>query len=261
MDTESDSEGAPSKEEESHPLGSRAPLMSEVFEASESSGARTISTYSSASLDSTAPLSPDHPLTHATALSDLAFRKRYRSSYETSSPSLTLLVRKSYRGTSEHILDTDSEGDELGDEDTEEDESLDANDKRERSNDEGYGLGDEDHGLDDKGRDLEGEELSLKEDEEDLPEGHQQTVLIVDAIAIKPLGLGYEVLRRHEIAVGEDQVPSTFEVGQSSRFMPKQQGAKRVSAFRQPTLITWVDSKDGRVYTDIPAYVPLVAPV
>ncbi|GJU35896.1 hypothetical protein Tco_1184250 [Tanacetum coccineum] len=42
--------------------------------------------------------------------------------------------------------------------------------------------------------------------------------------------------------------------------MPKQQGAERVSAFRQPTLTTWVDLEDDRVYTDIPSYPP-VAPV
>ncbi|GJY28452.1 hypothetical protein Tco_0404219 [Tanacetum coccineum] len=49
--------------------------------------------------------------------------------------------------------------------------------------------------------------------------------------------------------------------GQSSRSVLEQEGAKRVSAFRQPTLVTWVDPEDGRVYTDIPTYVPLVAPV
>ncbi|GKG57516.1 hypothetical protein Tco_0587114, partial [Tanacetum coccineum] len=47
-------------------------------------------------------------------------------------------------------------------------------------------------------------------------------------------GLGYGALRRRELAVREDQVPSTFEIGQSSRSMPEQQGAKRVSASRQP---------------------------
>nr|GFD21384.1 hypothetical protein [Tanacetum cinerariifolium] len=57
------------------------------------------------------------------ALSDSAFRKRYRSSYETpsSSSSLTLPVRKRYRGTSELILDIDSDWDELGNDDTKED--------------------------------------------------------------------------------------------------------------------------------------------
>ncbi|GKA00168.1 hypothetical protein Tco_0672718, partial [Tanacetum coccineum] len=68
-------------------------------------------------------------------------------------------------------------------------------------------------------------------------------------------------LRHRELAVGEDQVPSTFEVGQSSMFVLERQGAERVSAFRQPTLDTWVNPEDGRVYIDIPAYVPLAAPV
>nr|GEZ52593.1 hypothetical protein [Tanacetum cinerariifolium] len=89
---------------------------------------------------------------------------------------------------------------------TEEDESSDANDKKERSDDEGNGLGNEDHGLDDESQGLEDEGLSLEEDE--------------------------AALRRHELAMGEDQVPSTFEVGQSSR-----------------------------IYIDILAYVPLAVPV
>ncbi|GKG56513.1 hypothetical protein Tco_0579837, partial [Tanacetum coccineum] len=87
------------------------------------------------------------------------------SSYETPSPSpsLTLPVRKRYRGTSELILDTNSRGDELGDEDTKEDEdneSSDANDERERSEDEGPGL--------------EGRE------EKAVPEGQQQAVPAMD---------------------------------------------------------------------------------
>ncbi|GKB99885.1 hypothetical protein Tco_0986022 [Tanacetum coccineum] len=137
----------------------------EESEESDTSGVRSMSS------DSTVPLSPDYPLTYtsptptpiqasfhrrtarmtvralpamspshlarvtkAMALLDSAFRKRYRSSYETpsSSSSPALPVRKRYRGTSELILDTDSEGDELGDEDIREDESLDADEERER---------------------------------------------------------------------------------------------------------------------------------
>ncbi|GKD40978.1 hypothetical protein Tco_1261185, partial [Tanacetum coccineum] len=158
--TESDPEKAPSEAEELLPLGSRVPLMSKGFEASKPSSTRTVSSYSLVSSHSTTPLSPDHPLTHvsptptptrvsfhhrtahmavhtqptlspgmlariaeAAALSLSSFHKRYRSYYKTPSPSsyLTLLVRKRYRGTSELILDTNSEGDELGKEDTEED--------------------------------------------------------------------------------------------------------------------------------------------
>ncbi|GKD43238.1 hypothetical protein Tco_1267883 [Tanacetum coccineum] len=228
-------------------MGSKVSLTDEEFEASEPSDTRTTSSYSSASSDSTTPLSPDHPLTQtiptqasfhhrtisiivraqptmspgysarvaeAMTLSNLAFRKRYRSFYETPSPSpsLNLSVQKRYIGISKLILDTDSEGDELGDEDTEEDredESSYTDDERERSEDEGPGL---------KGR-----------EEEAVPE-----------------------------AVREDQVPNTFEVGQISRSMPEQQGAERISAFRHPT---WVDPTDGTVYTDIPVYVPPVAPI
>ncbi|GKF02128.1 hypothetical protein Tco_0029051, partial [Tanacetum coccineum] len=36
---------------------------------------------------------------------------------------------------------------------------------------------------------------------------------------------------------------------------------ERVSALRQPTLTTWIDSEDGRAYIDIPAYPPPAPPV
>ncbi|GJU41138.1 hypothetical protein Tco_1194095, partial [Tanacetum coccineum] len=271
--------------EESQPLGSRVPFTDEEFEASEASGGRTDSSHSSASSDTTTPLSPDHPHTlvsptpthtrasfyhritrvtvrvqpamspglsarvpHAMALSYSAFRKRYRSSYETPSPSpsSTLPIRKRYRGTSELILDTVSERNELGDEDTHED--------GEDENDEGHRLDDVDHGLEDEG-------LGLEEDDEEVPKGQHQAISAANTVVGEPLGLSYEALRCHELAVGEDQAPSTFEVGQSFRSVPEQQGAERVFAVRQPTLDTWVDPEDDMVYTNIPAYVPLAAPV
>ncbi|GJW73468.1 hypothetical protein Tco_0132838, partial [Tanacetum coccineum] len=86
----------------------------------------------------------------------------------------------------------------------------------------------------------EDEGLGLEE-EEAVPEGQQQAVPVVKTAASEPLGLGYEALRLLELAVGEDQVPSTYEVVQSSRSMPEQQ-------------------EDDRVYTNIPIYPP-VAPV
>nr|GEW51857.1 hypothetical protein [Tanacetum cinerariifolium] len=58
-------EKAPSEAEELQSLGSRVPLMGEEFKASEPLGTRTISSHSSTSSSFTAPLSPDHPLTHA----------------------------------------------------------------------------------------------------------------------------------------------------------------------------------------------------
>ncbi|GJY25431.1 hypothetical protein Tco_0400157 [Tanacetum coccineum] len=273
-DTESDPEEAPSETEELQSLGSRVPLMGEEFEAVEPSGTRTDSSHLSTLLDSTIPFSPDHSLTHvsptptptrvsfpyrtarmvvrtqqnlspgmsariaeAVALSLSSFRKRYRSSYDTSSPSssLTLPVQKRYRGTSELILDTDSErdgedtkGDEEDTERDEEDESLDADEKRLRLDDEGHGLDDEDHSLG-------GEGLGLKEEEEEevVPDGQQQAVPIIETTVSEPLGLRYGALRRRELAVEDDQ----------------------------PTLVTWLDSEDDRVYANILAYAPPVAPV
>ncbi|GKC60382.1 hypothetical protein Tco_1087980, partial [Tanacetum coccineum] len=111
------------------------------------------------------------------------------------------------RGTSELLLDTDSEGDILGEEDTNEgreDEILDADDEREGLDDERRGLGDEDLGL-------EGERLGFERSEEEAvlegQNGQQSWVL------------------------------STFEVGQSSRSVLELQGAERVYVLRQPTLV------------------------
>ncbi|GKG57708.1 hypothetical protein Tco_0587306, partial [Tanacetum coccineum] len=77
-------------------------------------------------------LSLSASIVEVAAMSDSALRKRFRSPYD-SSPSPTLPVWKRYKGTSELILDTDSDEDELGDEDTNEgegDESLDTDDMR-----------------------------------------------------------------------------------------------------------------------------------
>ncbi|GJZ23385.1 hypothetical protein Tco_0560844 [Tanacetum coccineum] len=195
-------------------------------------------------------------IAEATALSPSSFRKRYRSSYETSSSSLTLLIWKRYRGTSELILDIYSEGDELGEEDNEEDESSDADDEREGQDlddegqdledegqdldDEGQDLDDEGQGLNDGGQGLEDEGPGMKEEEEAAP----------------------EVSSRHRALESIEEIaPSTYKVGQSSRSVPEQEGVKRISAFRQPTLITWVYLEDDRVYTDIPAYAPPTTPI
>nr|GEZ09516.1 hypothetical protein [Tanacetum cinerariifolium] len=128
-------------------------------EESEGSGTSDVR---STSLDSTAPLSPDHPFSHTTpvlvlilhmtarmavrvspvmshglsagmaevaAMSDSTFCKRFRYSYN-SSPSPTLPVRKRYRGTSKLVLGTDSEEDEEVEESSDSDnESEDVEDK------------------------------------------------------------------------------------------------------------------------------------
>ncbi|GJU78223.1 hypothetical protein Tco_1275293 [Tanacetum coccineum] len=313
---ETDTECEPSEDpidtetpESPHAVASPTPLPDSTSPAchtkesedSDTSGARSTSS------DSTAPLSPDHPLTrtsptptptHASfhcrtarmtvhaqpvmspshsarvavvmALSDSALRKRYRSSYETSSSSLSsaIPVWKRYRGTSELILDTDSEEDEIGEEDTDEDEGHGLDDEGHGLDDEGHGLDDEGHklddeghGLDDEGCSVESDGLSLEgEEEEAVPEGQQRAVLVAGATASAPLGLGYEALRRQELAVEDDQVYSTFEIGQGSRSVPEPERPERVSALRQPTLTTWIDPEDGIAYIDIPAYPPPAPP-
>ncbi|GKF03382.1 hypothetical protein Tco_0030305, partial [Tanacetum coccineum] len=116
----------------------------------------------------------------AASMSDVAFHKRFRSSYESSlSPSPTLLVRKRYRGTFELILGTNSEGDELGDEEVSldsdsrsedaEDEGLAAGDENPSLDDEGYGLDDESRGID-EGHSVERDGLGLEEEDEAIPE-------------------------------------------------------------------------------------------
>nr|GEV49292.1 retrovirus-related Pol polyprotein from transposon TNT 1-94 [Tanacetum cinerariifolium] len=85
---------------------------------------------------------------------DLKETERYRSYYETPSPSSspTLPVRKSYQGTSKLVADT-------------EDDSSDLNTKIEGSEDEGPSLEDEGHGSEDKG-------LSSEDDEEEEAAGN-----------------------------------------------------------------------------------------
>nr|GEW03239.1 hypothetical protein [Tanacetum cinerariifolium] len=186
------------------------------------------------------------------AMSDSAFRKRVRSFYD-SLPSPTLPVRKRYRGTSELILDTD------GKEDEEVEESSDTNNKSEDAEDEGptvededlaigeeglavgeegpgmgvgsHGLDDESCGLHDEGHSVESDGFGLEEDEA-VPEGQQRAVLVVETAVSEPLGRGYGVLRRRELALEEDHVYCTFEV----------------------------DPEDGMVCINIPAYPPLAPP-
>ncbi|GKC90689.1 hypothetical protein Tco_1151338 [Tanacetum coccineum] len=138
-------------------------------------------------------------IAEAAALSPSSFLKRYRSSYETPSPSsfLTFPIRKRYRGTSKLILDTESE-----------DYSSDSDAGGEGSEDKGHGLEDEGPG-------------SKEEEEEVAPEGQQQAILVVVTAVDEPLGLGYGALRRRVLALGECLVPSTFEVGHSSGSVPE----------------------------------------
>ncbi|GJX67774.1 putative reverse transcriptase domain-containing protein [Tanacetum coccineum] len=208
VNTESELEEAPFEAEELQPLGSRVPLTGEEFEAVEPSGTRTDSSYSSASSDSTTPLSPDHPLTHISptptpnraSFYHRTVRMAVRAQPVTS-PSLSASVIETMalsdsafhkRGTSWGIRILRRMRVWMWM-------------TRERSDDEG-------HGSDDKGRGLEGEGLGLEEEEEAAPEGQQQAVSIVDTAASEPLSLGYRAASHRALEPIEEIVPSTYEV-------------------------------------------------
>ncbi|GKE12455.1 hypothetical protein Tco_1416006 [Tanacetum coccineum] len=261
---------------------------------SDTSGARSTSS------DSTAPLSPDHPLTHATptlvpvlyrtarmavrvppemlpglsvsvaevaTMSDSAFRKRFRSSYE-SSPSSSppdLPLRKRYRDTSELVEVDNEEGDDE-EEDEEMEESSDSGSVSEEVEDEGPTVEDDDpaageEGLatGDEGPGIGVKSISLGRDEV-VPEGQQRAAPVAATAMGEPLGLGYGALRCPKIALGEGRMPSVFKVGQSYGSVRESKRPEIVSAFRQPTLTTWIDPEDSIVYIDVLAYPPPAPP-
>ncbi|GKE58849.1 hypothetical protein Tco_1498034, partial [Tanacetum coccineum] len=107
------------------------------------------------------------------AMSESAFCKRFRSSYESSlfvSPP-DLPSWKRYRGTSELVEDSDEEDDE-------EDEGIEESMDFDRLS-ESHGMDDESHGLDDEGHSVESDRLDLEENEEAVPRGQQQTAPVM----------------------------------------------------------------------------------
>nr|GEV57834.1 uncharacterized mitochondrial protein AtMg00810-like [Tanacetum cinerariifolium] len=239
-----------------------------TYRVEESKGSGTSGARSTSS-DSTPPLSPDHPLTHTTPVlvpslrrtarmavrvplamfpslfvsiaeiavtPDLVFRKRFRSSYD-SSPSPAFPVRKRYRGTSELILDTDIEGDKLGeDEDEEVEESLDSDSESEDVEDEGPtaedkdpAAGDEGLAAGDKGLNVGVESLGLGGDEA-VPKGQQRTASVVKTV-----------------------------VSQSSGFVLESERPERVSTLRQPTLTTYIDPEDAPSIVLLPISSPMIS--
>ncbi|GJV86025.1 hypothetical protein Tco_1525923 [Tanacetum coccineum] len=133
--------------------------------------------------------------------------------------------------------DAEDEGPTTEDEDpATEDEGLTAGVEGPGMHNEGYGLDDERHGKDDEsrgideGHSVESDGLSLKEEEEEaVPRGQQQAAPVV----------------------------GTADSGSA----PESKRHERVSAFRQPTLTTWIDPEDGMIYIDIPDYPPPAPPV
>ncbi|GJZ94085.1 hypothetical protein Tco_0666288, partial [Tanacetum coccineum] len=108
--------------------------------------------------------------------------------------------------------DAEEEGPTTEDEDpAAEDEGLTAGVEGPGMDDEGYGLDDKSRGIDNEGYSVESYGLSLEEEEEVVPRGQQQAALVVGTTMSVPLGLGYGALRRHELALEEGDVYSTFE--------------------------------------------------
>nr|GEV16051.1 hypothetical protein [Tanacetum cinerariifolium] len=128
-------------------------------------------------------------------------------------------------------------------EDEEIEESLDSNSVSENAEDEGPTLEDEDPAAGDEG--LATRDEGPGENEKVVPEGQQKVVLIVRTAMSTPLGLGYGVLRCRELALEEDHVYSTFEVGQGSGSTPEFERLDRVSAIRQAILTAWTDLEDA----------------
>ncbi|GJZ32102.1 hypothetical protein Tco_0577538 [Tanacetum coccineum] len=200
-------------------------------------------------------------ITGVAAMSEFAFHKRFRSSYE-SSPSSSppdLPSRKCYRGTSELVEDDDEEEDE----DEEIEESLDSDSVSEDAEEEGHTTEDEDPAVGDKGLAVgdEGPDMGVEShgsDDESRgldDEGHS-----VESDRLS-LGEEEEGIEAQRLALEKDQVYSTVEVGQGSGSVPESERPERVSASRQPTLTTWTDPEDGMVYIDVPAYPPPALPV
>nr|GEW08251.1 putative reverse transcriptase domain-containing protein [Tanacetum cinerariifolium] len=128
-------------------------------------------------------------------------------------------------GTSELVLDTDSEGEGLGYEDHEDEEveeSLDSDSESEDAEDEGLTAEEEDPAAGDEGLAAGDGGLSIRFEclglggDETIAEGQQRAALFVETVMSEPLRLGYKALRRREIASREGQMPSVFEIGQGS---------------------------------------------
>ncbi|GKD82837.1 hypothetical protein Tco_1349676, partial [Tanacetum coccineum] len=189
-------------------------------EDSDTPGARSTSS------DSTAPLLPDHPLTHTSPtlvplLRTTVRMARFRSSYESSSSSSPpdLPSSKHYQGTSELVEDDEEEDEEIeesldsdsGSEDAE-NEGPTIKDEDPAAGDEGLAVRDEGLAVRDEGPDMRDKSLSLGGDEV-VPEGQQLAAPVMEIAMGEPLGLGYGALRRREIALGEGRMPSVFESG------------------------------------------------
>ncbi|GKE65877.1 hypothetical protein Tco_1520038 [Tanacetum coccineum] len=194
------------------------------------------------------------------AMSEFTFRKRFRSSYE-SSLSLSPLDHpswKRYWGTSELVEDDEEDDDE---EDEEIEESLDSNsvsedvedeDSTPAAGDEGLGEGDEGPGIGVESRGLDVESRGLDDESCGLgDEGH----------SVESDGIGFGEEEEEVVPKGWQRVVSVVgTVMRGSGSAPEPERPERVSASRQPTLTTWTDLEDSMIYIDVPSYPPPVPP-
>ncbi|GJV36540.1 hypothetical protein Tco_1409017 [Tanacetum coccineum] len=206
-------------------IGSTPPTRhAEESEDSNMFGARSMPS------DFTAPLLPDHPLTHTTPTLVPFLCRTARMAVHVlpmMSPGLSASIAEVAAMSDSTFLEDDKEEDEE-DEDEEVEESLDSDSESEDAEDEGPTAGDEGLVAGDKNLGMIDESLGLGGDEA-VPEGQQRAAPIVETAMGEPLGLGYRALRRWEIASREGQMPSVFEV----------------------------DPEDGSAYIDVPTYPPL----
>nr|GEV28514.1 hypothetical protein [Tanacetum cinerariifolium] len=258
----------------------------------ESEGFGTFGARSTSS-DSTAPLFPDHPLTHTTpvlvlilcrttrmavrvlhvmspglsasiaevaAMSDSTIRKRFRSSYY-SSPSSTLPVQKRYRGTSKLILGTDSEDDaEIENSSDSDSESEGVEDEGPTAEDEGPTTEDEDPAVEDEGLAAGVEGPSLDDESYGLDDESHGVDGESYGLDDESRGIDDEGRDIESDGLGlreEEAVPE----GQGFGSALEPERSERVSTFRQPTLTTWTDPEDGMIYIDVPIYPPPTPPI
>ncbi|GJW60056.1 hypothetical protein Tco_0109391 [Tanacetum coccineum] len=110
----------------------------------------------------------------------------------------------------------------------------------------------------DEGTDSEDEETSSESQQ-------QQDIPAEDIVKDEPLGLSYKAARRRALERAGDNLPSTYEVGQSSRSTPDQQtetaGETPTQTYaRMPTRTTWEDPEDVGTPAS-PEWIPLSPPV
>ncbi|GKC16120.1 hypothetical protein Tco_1012902, partial [Tanacetum coccineum] len=107
-----------------------------------------------------------------------------------------------------------------------------------------------------KGTNSESEEAALEDQQ-------QQAVSAEGTAKDESLGLGYKAARCCALERAGDTVPSTYEVGYSSRSTPDQQlkiagETPTQTHARLPVRTTWEDPEDSTVYMDIECDIPLV---